>query len=119
MAECASRRSLALPMLGLLFLALLFLTRSVAAEEGVGGPTVSIRFPVDELNWVEIESVKEADSGPLGIERIRRRTFRLKVPSGWLVRIDERPRTEEDGIASYSNVRALTFVPDPAHEWKY
>ncbi len=56
------------------------------------------------LKWQELESNTSATS---------EKTFRAKIPGGWLVAISV---TRISGNAR-GNGNAVTFVPDPNHEW--
>lgn len=55
-------------------------------------------------------------------EQIDSHHQRAKVPGGWLVKVFEDVTTylgEDRGIVDGYNWRiAMTFVPDPKHEWK-
>lgn len=57
----------------------------------------------NKLEWERIESSGDGDEGS--------GTYRAKVPGGWLV------QTESWWHDPYGKSVALTFVPDPAHEW--
>lgn len=48
--------------------------------------------------------------------------LRAKVPGGWLILVeyDVEHRTEHRGMVSGYDWRpAITFVPDPSHDWQH
>ena len=45
------------------------------------------------------------------------KTYRMKVPSGWLVKVSEINETWAGGKHEYRLAVGITFLPDPEHLW--
>jgi hypothetical protein len=45
------------------------------------------------------------------------RTYRMRVPGGWLVKVSETNETWGGGKHEYRLAVGITFLPDPEHLW--
>lgn len=74
------------------------------------------------LNWQQIGSGGDSATGKGHRVLLSERTFRAKVPGGWLVQVTrfrhETTNSAEGEIdVEISEAMAMSFVPDGKHEW--